>query len=219
MTTQLSTDSSSTLNAFEVKLINFPNEKISFSAPSWVDLYQLTFDLAAKIKASGQNFDRIVTLAKGGWPMTVSLVDLLDLNQVASIGVKFYTGVNERLPQPEVYQALPVEVKGEKVLLFDDVADTGESLKFVTDYLLGAGAASVSTATLLYKPHSKLKPDFFGAQTDTWIIFPYDLVESITNLGVKWQAAGLSVSEIEQRLQEFGFKLSWLKPYTQTLLV
>jgi hypoxanthine phosphoribosyltransferase len=151
--------------------------------------------------------------------MTVSLVDLLNIKSVASIGVKFYTGVNQRLAQPEIYQALPVAVKTENILLFDDVADTGESLKFVTEHLLKIGAATVTTATLLYKPHSKLKPDFYSAETSTWIIFPYDLVESVTNLGMKWQKAGLSVSEIELRLQQFGFKPNWLRPYTQTLIV
>jgi hypoxanthine phosphoribosyltransferase len=137
---------------------------------------------------------------------------------VASIGVKFYTGINQRLVQPEIYQALPVEVSGENVLLFDDVADTGESLKFVTQHLLDHGAASVKTATLLYKPHSSIKPDFFSAETSTWIIFPYDLVESITTLGRKWQKAGLTIPEIEQRLEQFGFKADWLRPFTQTLL-
>lgn len=198
--------------------INFSNENVNFSAPSWLDLYQLTLDLASQIQIQGEHFDRIVTLAKGGWSMSVPLVDLLDIEQVASIGVRFYTGINTRLSAPQVYQDLPISIVGEKILLFDDVADTGESLKFTLEYLFSHGASSVKTATLLYKPHSSLKPNFYGAQTDSWIIFPYELVESIRNLGIKWFKAGLSVTEISSRLEKFGFKPAWTKPYLTLFL-
>lgn len=192
-------------------IVTFPDENTNFVAPSWQDLQELTFRLAKSILESpvwknseSRPFDRVITLAKGGWPMARSLVDLLAIDQVASIGVKFYDGINSRLPEPEIYQELPISVRGERVILFDDVADSGESLIFVRDHLLSSGVEQVVTATLMYKQKSKIKPDFFGSTTEAWIIFPHEQRESIEILGKKWLKRGMSESEIALRLIRLG---------------
>lgn len=201
-------------STMEFKEIVFPGEETKFIAPTWNDLQELAFIVATEIRKDGKKFDRIVTLAKGGWPMTRSLVDFLEVGQVASIGVKFYQGINRRLNRPEIYQDLPIELKGEKVLLFDDVADTGESLEFTTEYLKGRhGEAEVTTAALFYKPHSLYQPEYYGAKTSAWIIFPYDMVESFHVLGKKWRDKGLSDRECRERFGELGFQKRYIDYY------
>lgn len=195
------------------RVTQFADDTTQFMTPSWDDLTSLSFQIAQELKKRHQPIDRIVTLAKGGWPMTRSLVDFLRVSAVASIGVKFYAGINERLKVPQVYQELPVSVRGERVLLFDDVADTGESLQFATEYLLQAGVAEVVTATLFYKPHSIIKPDVFGSETKAWIIFPYEMVEAVLLLRQKWQALNLSTDEIMQRFVQLGFRIDWIQQY------
>lgn len=143
--------------------------------------------------------------------MTRTLVDFLRVGSVASIGVKFYAGINERLKVPQVYQELPVSVQGERVLLFDDVADSGESLQFATEYLLKAGVEEVITATLFYKPHSIVRPDVFGFETNAWIIFPYELVEAVLLLRQKWQTQGISPEAMNQRFTQLGFRTDWVE--------
>jgi uncharacterized protein len=199
--------------------IQFAEENIKFTNPSWDEMQEIAFELSKKILADGygaqpdKKIDRIITLAKGGWPMTRSLVDYLQVQHVASIGVKFYAGINQKLSQPEIYQDLPVSVEGETVLLFDDVADSGESLEFVQKYLLAKNVKKVVTATLFYKPHSKIKPDYFGAETKDWIIFPYDAVESIKILGDKWAKNGREESEILNRFKALGFNKNIIEYY------
>jgi len=178
---------------------------ISFLTPSWQELQNHMFTVGKQIREQNLKFDRIVTLAKGGWPMTRTLVDLLEVKEVASIGVKFYCGVGERCEKPLIYQHLPVDITGERILLFDDVADTGESLLFVKDYLHSLGIENIKTATIFYKPHSKIKPDFFAGETSDWIIFPYEVRETITLLAPKWKGDGLKEEEIKQRFIDFGF--------------
>ena len=186
------------------KVIRFDGERTEFLVPSWEELEELTFQLAEQIKASGVKIDRIVTLAKGGWPMSRSLVDFLQVPNIASVGIKFYAGINKRLRQPYIYQNLPVTVQGEKVLLFDDVADSGHSLMFARKYLLDNGVKEVITATLFYKPKSKLKPDFFAYETRAWIIFPYEKIETVKNLTNTWQKAGIDKVVIKKRLKSLG---------------
>jgi len=183
----------------------FVKDQTQYLSLSWQQLQNHMFEISLLINQQAIKLDRIITLAKGGWPMTRSLVDLLGVKEVASIGVKFYCGINQRCEKPIIYQQLPIDIIGEKILLFDDVADTGESLLFVKDYLHSMGIEDITTATIFYKSHSKIKPDFYTKQTSDWIIFPYEVRETINLLAPKWKDAGISDSQIKQRFLEFGF--------------
>jgi hypoxanthine phosphoribosyltransferase len=201
----------------EFKNINFPNDEINYIAPTWDEMNELCFLIGKQMREQGIKADRIVTLAKGGWPMTRSLVDFTSVNSVASIGMKFYKSeLGERFEKPRVYQDLPVLVEGEKVILFDDVADSGESLKYTKEYLLDRGVKSVIVASLFYKPHSILKPDFYGAETSAWIIFPYETKEAFEFFNEKWTKENLSNDEIDERMIKLGAKKNWLEEYRKT---
>ncbi len=189
----------------EFQTVTFSPDPITYIAPSWEELQQAAFLLSKQLLDQGKRFDRLITLAKGGWPLSRSLVDYLNIPEVASIGVKFYQGINTRYDKPVIYQDLPVAVKGERVLLFDDVADTGESLVFTRNYLQQQGVADITTATLFYKPRSKYMPDVFGAQTESWIVFPFETVETIKALGKRWKEAGVANSVMLERFQQLGF--------------
>ena len=116
---------------------NFTGDTAKYIAPSWDQLDSLTLQVASQIKTVNLHFDLVVALAKGAWPLSRSLVDYSGIKELASLGVKFYKGINQRLTKPEIYQELPssVQVAGKRILIFDDVADSGESLSFTVDYL------------------------------------------------------------------------------------
>ncbi len=195
----------------------FSNDPIQYVAPSWDDMDHLVFSISKKIIEDGIQFDRIVTMAKGGWPMARPLVDYIQANEVASIGIKLYKGIESRQAEPEVYQDIPVDIVGETILLFDDVADTGETLEFVKKYLEGRGVKKIYTATLFYKPHSSIKPDYFGAETIAWIIFPYELRETMDVLVDKWESEGLNEATIVDRFETLGFKRKMIEYFYSTL--
>lgn len=192
------------------QVLTFAKDPTKYIAPSWAELAQLAFEVAKKIIADNKEFDRLVTLSKGGWSMTCSMVDLLGIDLVASLGVKFYTGIDERLDRPFVYQDLPKDVKNQRVLLFDDVADTGRSLVFAKKYLKRKQVKSITTATLYYKPHSKYKPDYFAAETSAWIIFPYDVRGTIRTLSSNWGKSQVAKTEMRRRFRKLGLRLEWI---------
>ncbi len=197
--------------------INFNHDPIDYIAPTWNEMSELAFVIAQQMAKQKITADRIVTLAKGGWPMTRSLVDFTGINEVASVGVKFYKPeIGQRFEQPEIYQDLPISIKGETVILFDDVADTGKSLEFTKQHLLKLGVKNVVVATLFYKPHSVLKPDFYGAETSAWIIFPYESRESFSFFNHKWTQEGLTETEIDERMVKLGSQRNWLAEYRKT---
>jgi len=185
--------------------IVFDNDRAQYITPSWQDLDQLSFELAKQVIGSGEKFDLVVALAKGAWPMSRALVDYLAMSNLVSLGIRFYSGINQRLKEPEVYQDLPVKVKGKRILLFDDVADTGESLIFASDYLLEQGAALVKTATLFFKERSAITPDYYASRTNAWIIFPFEIREMSQLLSNNWRKQGLAESAINARLKKLNF--------------
>jgi hypothetical protein len=197
-----------------LKPVKFSGEDTTYIAPTWDEMNDLAFRISRAMIKDKKKFDRIVTLAKGGWPMTRSMVDFLGVNQVASIGVKFYRGIYKKLDKPKIYQDLPEKITGEDILLFDDVADSGGSLEFVDKYLAQQKPKSLTTATLFYKPWSTFLPDYYGAATDAWIHFPYDAVQDgIKLLARKWLEKGLSKSEVAARLRQLGTNPEWIKVY------
>ncbi|KKS79921.1 MAG: Phosphoribosyltransferase [Candidatus Beckwithbacteria bacterium GW2011_GWA2_43_10] len=194
-----------TLLFMSLKNISFPEEPINYLIPTWDEINGLAFKIARQMLKDGKKFDRIVTLAKGGWPMTRSLVDFLSVDKVVSLGIKFYSGINQRFSEPKIYQDFPVKLTNEIVLLFDDVADTGQSFQFTKNHLQKNNVKSITTASLFYKPHSLFQPDYYGFKTSAWIIFPYETIESIKFLLNKWTNQGLTPSVIKARFLRFGF--------------
>jgi hypothetical protein len=201
----------------KIKTVDFQNDPIKYIVPSWNEMDHVIFSISKDIIQKDLKFDRVVTLAKGGWPMARPLVDYIQAKEVASIGLKYYSSINERLKEPEVYQDIPVDIEGETILLFDDVADTGESLAFVKEYLESRGVKKIYTATLFYKPHSSITPDFYGEETTAWIIFPYELRETMEVLVGKWKSEGLEETEIVDRFEDLGFSRTNVE-YLYTLL-
>ena len=90
------------------------------------------------------------------------------------INVEFYTGVDERLPLPVFLPPVPaaVDLSGQKALIIDDVADTGETLRMVRDFC-ATHVAETRTAVLYEKPTSVVRCDYVWKRTSDWISFPW----------------------------------------------
>jgi len=163
-------------------------QNVSYLAPSWSDMGEMAVALAKKLKNKKLKFDRIIALAKGGLPWARQLQDLLDIPKLSSVEIRSYTGIGKASQKPVVTQKLPVAIKGEHILIYDDVVDTGETVACAKKYLLGEKkASSVVVASHFFKKHSKIKVDIFAKQTDAWIIFPHDSGEMIRLLKKEWK--------------------------------
>jgi hypothetical protein len=138
------------------------------------ELEEMCDKLAEKIKNKFKP-DCIVGVGRGGWVPAVYLSDRLGVKKLYGVKVDFYKG-ERRGRKPKVSQKPPLgKIRG-NVLLVDDVADTGETL-IVVKKMLERNAKEVRVATLHYKPHSKVKPDFFVQKTRRWVVYPYQTSE------------------------------------------
>ncbi len=193
------------------KKISFNGGKTFFIAPTWEQLGHLCFKLAKRINLAGRKYDKIVVIANGGLTWSRALADYLNIDNIDPVRVRLYRGINHTFKKPEILQNLSSGVKKEKILLFDDVADSGQTLDFVKELLLKQGAKNVDTATLFYKSSSKTVPDFFDHQTDAWIVFPHELREFIEETSKDWLEKGLSKKQSAQRYLKLGLPEDQIK--------
>jgi hypoxanthine phosphoribosyltransferase len=152
-------------------------------------MYSVLLSLARKIVKSGFVPDVIVGVSRGGWVPARVLCDLLSATVLASVGVEFYAGVGVRKGQPRLTQPLSAAVSGKRVLVVDEVADTGKSLKLVKEHVIKEGAKEVRTVTMFTKPWSVVEPDYHGKKTSCWVVFPWETKETILSVttGSKWE--------------------------------
>ena len=131
-------------------------------------------ELAQQVADDGFEPDLILAIARGGLFLGGALGYALEVKNLFVMNVEFYTGVDERLELPVV---LPptldvVDLTGAKVLVADDVADTGKTLELVRDFCAGY-VAEVRTAVIYEKPRSLVRCDYVWKRTDRWIDFPW----------------------------------------------
>ncbi|GAA1200356.1 phosphoribosyltransferase [Prauserella alba] len=130
--------------------------------------------LATAVADSGFRPDLILSIARGGLFVAGALGYALDVKNLHVMNVEFYTGVDERLDLPVMLPPVPnaVDLAGAKVLVADDVADTGATLKLVRDFCADE-VAEVRCAVVYEKPASTVACDYVWRRTDRWINFPW----------------------------------------------
>ena len=147
---------------------------------TWERFGDATRDLARAVADAGFDADLVLSVARGGLTVGGALAYALSVKNCATINVEFYTGVDERLPVPVVLPPVlnPVDVTGLKILVADDVADSGRTLELVRS-TVDAHVAEVRTAVLYQKPWSIIDADFVWRHTDRWINFPWSSQDPI----------------------------------------
>ena len=193
-------------NKILFKKTQFLKESWAYIAPTWEEMGEICLDLGVEILESGKKFDTLITLAKGGWTWARTMADILQVFELSSFKLSFYDSMlpGKKLTKPMLEIPLSIPLAKKRVILFDDVNDSGESLEYTLKYLDHFGPASITTATLFHKPNAKIKPNFVGSETDAWIVFPHERREVIDGLALKWKKNGLKIKEIRARLIKIG---------------
>jgi hypoxanthine phosphoribosyltransferase len=131
-------------------------------------------DLSQTVADDGYRPEMILAIARGGLFVAGSLGYALSVKNIYVMNCEYYTGVDERLPVPVMLPPYVdfVDMDGATILIADDVADTGHTLKMVHDFCVDR-VAEVRTAVLYEKSHSLVKCDYVWKRTDQWINFPW----------------------------------------------
>ena len=156
--------------------------EFEYEVPSWNQIYGMLQIQAQKIQSSHYKPDIIVGVARGGLVPARILLDLLEIRDFAIIQIEYYQGINQPGTQPVLKQCLNTDLSGKKTLLVDDVSDGGKSLQLAKRHLQEKGAKEVKIATLYIKPQTITLSDYYEKQTKHWIVFPWEIKESIRKI-------------------------------------
>jgi len=163
-----------------------PDDKLFIGAQ---DLLRDSFALGARILASGFQPTFLVGIWRGGAPIGIAVQELLELHGVATdhiaIRTSSYTGIDQQQKTVRVHGIDYLVSRlgaDDRLLLIDDVFDSGRSLEAVLDELARRCRRNlpeqIRIATVYYKPsrnRSRLKPDYFVHETERWLVFPHEL--------------------------------------------
>ncbi|MGZ4851397.1 MAG: phosphoribosyltransferase [Candidatus Bathyarchaeia archaeon] len=174
------------------------NTDIQYEAPTWNQVYAMLLCQVQKIQSDCYKPDIIVGIARGGIVPSRILSDLLETRDLTTIQIEYYEGINQTKEEPSLKQCLNLQLTDKKVLLVDDVSDTGNSLQLAKNHLKQNGAKEIKIATLYTKPTSITKPDYYEKLTINWIVFPWDIKENVRKIIENHQVKNATGKEIEK---------------------
>jgi hypothetical protein len=136
--------------------------------------------LARVIADDGFRPDLILAIARGGMFVAGALGYALSVKNLHLMNVEFYNGVGSTLDMPVMLPPVPsaVDFSQKKVLIADDVADTGKTIELVRDFVAGH-VAEVRSAVVYEKPGSLVKCEYVWKRTDRWINFPWSTLPPV----------------------------------------
>lgn len=151
---------------------------------TWEHFHALARQLALAIHDAGFEPEVMVAISRGGCIPARIVCDYLDVFNLDFVKVEHYHGTHKdklaRLRYP-----LSADISDRRVLLLDDVSDTGDSLKIAISHLLANGKpAELKTAVLHHKAVSRYTPDFYANIVEEWrwIIYPWAVMEDLRSM-------------------------------------
>lgn len=171
---------------------------------TWPEYHLLAQKLAAAIFNHSHQADLIVAISRGGLTLGHVLSDLLR-KPISTILVQSYTDIQKQ-GEVKIVEKLGFPVSGKRILVVDDVADSGRTFQRAIGYLTKLKPKELTTVALYFKPKSMVRPDFYAKQTSKWIIFPYETTEMILLITKQMEQEGKTKAQIQDFLTDLGFR-------------
>jgi hypothetical protein len=140
---------------------------------SWDALEEMVRGLASRV---GTDYDVLLAITRGGMVPAGMLAYRLGIRNILVAAVEYYDAEGHPGPKPTFLQfPADPQLRGQRVLIVDEVWDSGTTIHAVTARVRQAGGLP-TTVVLHYKPtHSIVRdvPDFFAVTTDRWVVYPF----------------------------------------------
>ncbi|MEM2763589.1 MAG: phosphoribosyltransferase [Sulfolobales archaeon] len=154
---------------------------------TWKKVIRLCYRLAKKIANSGYRPEVVVSIMRGGVVPALIVSDIFNVDSFYALRVKHWGIAEEVYPVPIIEQLPQGRVEGRRVLLVDEVADTGKTLEASIKELAKLHPKEIRTAVLHLKPTSVVIPNYYAEKLDKWVwlFYPWSLVETVVALAIK----------------------------------
>ena len=155
---------------------------------TWDDVDKLVDVLLPQIQAVGP-FDGIVMITRGGIIPGGLLAEALSIHHVLTAAVDFPSTKGAPLMVWPSFLQFPASelLEGRRVLVVDDVWGSGRTSTAVRGQVAAADAEPF-TCVFHYNPYrslfTKAQPDFYGAVTDAYIVYPWEVDRGLRGIGI-----------------------------------
>lgn len=177
---------------------------------SWNRFYRLCGVLWNRITDSGYRPDLIIAITRGGYPTARVLADYADMMDLISLKIEHYHGPHKHREAIVPYP-LPLSVSGRRILLVDDVTDSGDTFDAAFAEIARHGEPlAIRSAVLHHKQISRYSPDFYAQRVVKWrwITYPWAVVEDLTEILVQERPAPDQIAQLDRFLaDEIGLRL------------
>lgn len=187
------------------------NNQIRCELVTWGEVQRLARRLAQLIQAAAYQPDVIIAIARGGYVPARLVCDFLDIYNLTSIRVAHYTTGAHKSEVARLSSPLNIDVQGLRVLIIDDVSDTGDTLQITLDHVRSFNPAEVRIGVLHHKTVSSIEPDFYARKIIKWrwLIYPWAVIEDLSGFIVAQEPPPTSMAEAGERLEtDHGIKVS-----------
>jgi hypoxanthine phosphoribosyltransferase len=198
-------------------LVPSPWNDLEFEIPMWDQIYNFLLNIAIAVQKSGFEPEVIVGVSRGGCIPARIMSDLLGNLKLANVKAEFYVGVAETRNEPVITQPVSFPVVNKRVLVVDDVADTGKSLSLIKSHLKEQGAVEIKIAAMYYKPWSSVVPDYCEKETCSWIVFPWERKETVRKVLEKFRGEGITIEAAKEKLINSGLDRKLVERFTKEL--
>jgi hypoxanthine phosphoribosyltransferase len=165
--------------------------------PSWRRVVRDSKTLSSLIKNSGFDPNIVVAICRGGLVPARLVCDFLHIKDLTTIKVEHWGIVATPTEKAVIKFPLYVDIKDKRVLLVDDITDTGDTLRVSLEHLKKFEPKEIKTAVLIHKIISAFQPDYYVRKISQWrwVIFPWHIWEDLTVLIKNIKAIGICCEE------------------------
>ena len=165
--------------------------------PSWRSVVRDSKTLSSLIKNSGFDPNIVVAICRGGLVPARLVCDFLHIKDLTTIKVEHWGMVATPTEKAVIKFPLYVDIKDKRVLLVDDITDTGDTLRVSLEHLKKFEPKEIKTAVLIHKIISAFQPDYYVRKITQWrwVIFPWHIWEDLTVLIKNIKAIGICCEE------------------------
>ncbi len=180
-------------------------EKFDCWLPSWDELHKDIKDIVKKIKRDNYKPDIVIALSRGGFVPARVICDLLIIKDLVSIKVDHWGVTATKDGKAHLRYPIKIDLTDKKVLIVDDITDTGESMILAKDFVKKLKPKDIKTASIFHIKHSKFIPDYYSKQINwIWVMWPWNYTEDMCNIVPKVlnEKKGCSIKEIRKCLKQ-----------------
>ena len=178
---------------------------------SWGEVHRLCHRLSGLIQDSRYKPNVVVAVGRGGYIPARLVCDALDIMALTSIKIEHYLSGSNKQAEAVIRYPLCVDIKDQRVLIVDDVNDSGDTLQLATEHIQAFQPQEVRTAVMHDKRVTRYKVDYFAKKIIKWrwIIYPWAINEDINGFIARLSPSPKTPPETQQRLAEqFDIKIS-----------